>query len=65
MHQRDRQLVHCGCMVVLAGQFMALGEGNSAKDDFISRYKSPGEDASHTVDVRASLVGDVEGEESV
>jgi hypothetical protein len=44
---------------------MALGGGNSARDDFISRYKSPGEDASHTVDVWASLVGDVEGEESV
>tara|TARA_Y100000588_G_scaffold391465_1_gene500097 strand:- start:743 stop:877 length:135 start_codon:yes stop_codon:yes gene_type:complete len=44
---------------------MVRGGGGAARDDFISRYKSPGEDAGDTVDVQASLVGDVEGEESV
>lgn len=52
-------------MVVPAGQFMAQGGQSTPRDDFISRYKSRGEDASDIVDVRASFVGDVEGEESI
>ena len=47
------------------GVVLTMLQLRTARDDFISRYKSPGEDASDTVDVRASLVGDVEGEESV